>query len=369
MKQIIKVQELKSLTGLRGLAALWVVFGHFSGYLINIFEPSACLTPLWQKCHQGVDIFFVLSGFILAFVYLPKIQEGKYTYRRYLLKRVARVYPNHIGTLLLLTIMVLGAQVMGLAVEGSYGVREWWLHIFMLHALPVDAAWHWNYPSWSISAEFFAYLFIFPFSLLLTKASLNWARWGWVLSFLMCGLVALVKWGGYMQDWWYIIRVSMEFMAGFVLYLSWRKNPVVGRVCSKLLLPYAVLIFISCFVFDDDRGDSSIRLIMILSTPLIIAGLASGGGFLGKILSTKVMCYLGIISYALYMTHALVLKILVSLSGGAGLSDDRGWFRVICFISVIMLTLAVAALTYHFWEEPMRRRIQRLAKDDRIKNS
>ena len=190
-----------------------------------------------------------------------------------------------------------------------------------------------------------------------------------MLSFLMCGLVALVKWGGYMQDWWYIIRVSMEFMAGFVLYLSWRKNPVVGRVCSKLLLPYAVLIFISCFVFDDDRGDSSIRLIMILSTPLIIAGLASGGGFLGKILSTKVMCYLGIISYALYMTHALVLKILVSLSGGAGLSDDRGWFRVICFISVIMLTLAVAALTYHFWEEPMRRRIQRLAKDDRIKNS
>ena len=80
--------ELKPLTSIRGLAAIWVVFFHYN----RTFELS-------QMGYLGVDLFFILSGFIISYVYMDKFSSSELVsknIKRFLALRLARIYPLHI---------------------------------------------------------------------------------------------------------------------------------------------------------------------------------------------------------------------------------------------------------------------------------
>ena len=80
---MLRVRDIPALTGLRGIAALWVVFFHL--------EYGSAI-PIIEKGYLGVDIFFILSGFILMHAYSgPK--SNKFGYTRFIKARIARVYP------------------------------------------------------------------------------------------------------------------------------------------------------------------------------------------------------------------------------------------------------------------------------------
>ena len=167
-------RQLSSLTPLRGLAALWVVLYHYCG--TAQFFPNLDVTPHSYPISKGylaVDMFFVLSGFVMAHVYRRAFSEGVTEhYRSFLVARIARLYPPHIFILLLFVATAAASQFMGGLATGSFesipltGPRSWGAiiaNIFMLQGLLAGQL-SWNYPTWSISVEFMAYL-AFPFAL------------------------------------------------------------------------------------------------------------------------------------------------------------------------------------------------------------
>ena len=83
-------RDIRPLTSLRFFAAMWVVAFH---YWPNL---SSVMPPLVAKGYLGVELFFVLSGFILCHVYLDSVADGGFRYGSFLWARLARIYPLHL---------------------------------------------------------------------------------------------------------------------------------------------------------------------------------------------------------------------------------------------------------------------------------
>src|SRR5579871_4886437 len=104
--------NIKPLTALRFFAAAWVVLFHYWPNLTLAAPPA-----LVAKGYLGVELFFVLSGFILCHVYLPPFEEGRFKYADFLWARLARIYPMHLMTLLGVGFMGGAALLGGFAID------------------------------------------------------------------------------------------------------------------------------------------------------------------------------------------------------------------------------------------------------------
>ena len=154
--------DLKSLTGLRIVAAGWVLVYHFRNRLGLDLEQVGMI----DKGYLGVDLFFILSGFILSHVYVRAWAEGRFPYGSFLWARLARLYPVHLLTLGA-TIMLWGlGRWAGARFEAAaFDPAAIPQHLLLVHAWWATPTVQWNFPSWSISAEWFAYLTFPAFAL------------------------------------------------------------------------------------------------------------------------------------------------------------------------------------------------------------
>jgi Predicted acyltransferases len=156
---------ISSHVGLRGVAALLVVFYH------NYFLPNHLPFEDWNKFfargYLMVDLFFILSGFIMLHVY-KEIRLNQDSYYDFFVKRLARIYPLHVVSLLGLLcakiLLFILYWIDGKSAEAFWRVPGTWeafvAQLILIHSfLPTEPGW--NIPSWSISAEMFAYL-LFP---------------------------------------------------------------------------------------------------------------------------------------------------------------------------------------------------------------
>ena len=176
--------HIKPLTALRFYAAMWVVLFHYWPKLAVGWTPDFVL-----RGYLGVELFFVLSGFILWAVYRPALETGRFRYGSFLWARLARVYPLHIATLAGVGLMAFAAVKAGFGIDPA--ILSWAslpANLFMVHAWGLAPEAGWNHPSWSISAEWFAYLSfpIFGWAALALK-SRPWAAVAGALA-LMTGL-------------------------------------------------------------------------------------------------------------------------------------------------------------------------------------
>src|SRR5688572_16960184 len=165
-------QELKPLTSLRFIAAFWVLLYHFKDHL----SLNRGQFGLVADGYLGVDLFFTLSGFILAHVYLASLESGRFGYGGFLKNRIARVYPMHLAALAAMLVLFAGATAIGAGVGSpdAFKLADLPAHLFMVHAWGATAAVGWNFPSWSISAEWAAYL-IFPLVAAIVLKAQRWS--------------------------------------------------------------------------------------------------------------------------------------------------------------------------------------------------
>ena len=148
--------ESRGLTGLRGIGALLVMAHHFYLHLaLDLHVPM--LQGMLRKGYLGVDLFFVLSGFVLSMVYGPWFDGSRPRSLRlvltFLARRVARLWPLHAGIL----IALLSLGVWADSVHPT--PRLILANFMMIQAWGVSA--EINPPAWSISTEFLAYI-LFP---------------------------------------------------------------------------------------------------------------------------------------------------------------------------------------------------------------
>lgn len=146
-------QELRALTGLRGAAAMAVALAHFK----NAFPANAGAAFMW---HNAVDLFFCLSGFTLSYVY----SRDTFRFSDYLTARIARVYPLYLVCLISAGALYVWPRLIDpVTYPASRAALDFALQLVMLNGWPViGTGMHWDAPAWSLSAEWFCYVALFP---------------------------------------------------------------------------------------------------------------------------------------------------------------------------------------------------------------
>ncbi|MCA1675881.1 MAG: acyltransferase [Actinobacteria bacterium] len=286
-------KQLDSLTGLRIFAAAWVMLLHFR----DVTQTQTWHFPLGDRFitqgGYGVDLFFVLSGFILSHVYFEQFRTrlGWPDFRSFISFRFARLYPVHLVTFLIM-VALFSAEIL---LSGASSVKsERYTPAVFISTLTMTHAW-WgvtvtpNLPAWSISAEWFAYL-LFPL-LCLIIARLRVAP----LVFLVVGLGLATIWQEVAHH--HLIRVMAGFLVGMATYqvshhsLKLVRVPVLGTVIIALIVLWATL------------GNSPRPEIGIVLFAALVLTLSSERDWLCRVLSLKAIVYLGEVSYAVYMVH------------------------------------------------------------------
>jgi len=345
--------DLRPLTALRFMAALWVVFYTFWPNLDVSF-----LQNLAAKGYLGVELFFVLSGFILSHVYLHAFAEKRFSYRGFLWARIARVYPLHLFTLLGVMALGLAAVAVGMSIDAS--VLSWKTlpaHLLMVHAWGFASEAGWNHPSWSISAEWFAYL-VFP---LFALAAWPLRKRPWVATtgaavFLMGLYAAFERLAGFPLTEatfrWGALRIVPCFAYGCALYLVYRRAPLSRAGLLALLAAVVMIASASVLAWD---------AVTVLAAGLLILALASIPHSRAGWLGSRPAVYLGEISYSVYMVCAPWQILAVNLSARATEAEDKR-LHVLVWLGIILGLIVAAAATYHLIERPARKALRGMAE-------
>ncbi|MEG3177067.1 acyltransferase [Sphingomonas sp. RB3P16] len=338
-------QTIHSLTGLRGVAAAAVVLHHCWRWSLADRTATGGIPGQW-----AVDLFFVLSGFVLALSYLSR----PINWRKFAVARFARIYPLHIVTALAMALILviqwkLGGSPRDPSLTIGQGIREF----SMLTAMPiVGRNLFWNSPSWSISVEVWTYILLFP----IIVAASRRVRVPWIIltvSVLLVGLTVAL----YIlplsvpphRGWLALARAMIEFAGGWAAYLIWKssKNPMRGwRTDALALATVATLCSVPVTHIEP--------WILIPLFPLLVAGLATGRSISAAALSGPRLVYLGDISFSVYLMHMLVIEALRPILGRFGLE----YSFVALVLTVMPITFAVSTLTYRFLEKPSRDKIR-----------
>lgn len=353
---------IAALTGIRALAAFWVVLFHFRVELVALLPGLRPMLPFAAAGRVGVDLFFVLSGFILAYNYADRFRTVRRgAYGRFLWLRLARIYPVHLVTLGALVAVVAGMRAVGMPANppGMYTAEAVVSNLLLVNAWP-GMSLTWNYPAWSISAEWFAYL-LFPFAALLL-ARVRSAR-----AALVGAAAALaVMYGVFVAfptGWPFpapLVRIGAEFLAGMLLWAALRHG--FGRRWGWSLIAavtFAGIIAVGTAL--EAAGYNAIWVVPLLA--LLIVAVARGTGWLSRWLGSRHMVFFGQVSYALYMTHALCQLALTRVLppdayAGSGLLVRLG--VVAAYTAVIM---GVAVGVYKLVEIPSREWMRRRLAD------
>ncbi len=343
------IPQLNALTGLRGVAAWLVVTYHFREALAP-FVPAAVLAVAAHGA-LAVDLFFVMSGFIIALNYSKEFQaEGMHAYGRFLLLRLARIYPLHLF-MLGLFVLYIGAASLAHHADEFERVDYLVASVFLVQAWSPWTWLGWNVPAWSISTEMFAYL-IFPVMawIVMRRARGRAAATAWLGGALGVLMVVAPLFGGLSGELsqFALIRCVLEFFAGVLVHRLWELARRTPSGANAMVLLGALLIG----AFALGAPDS---LVMPGAFCCLVYGFAVPGTLPERLLSRRPLVLLGTLSYATYLSHFLI-KYVVRL-----LFERPGIPYGVVFPAYVLTVLVVSWPLYELVEVPGRRALRRVA--------
>lgn len=298
-------RQIPALTGIRGVAALGVALLHLSPKCDILLPAWKYGDPLFSFGGEGIPLFYILSGFILAHVYdAPAFSLRAGSLLLFLRHRIFRIYPVHLATLLFLGVLVLAAHFRGMTLTGDYHAKAFVYNIFLIQKFPFLQEDGWNYPSWSISVEWFSYLFIFPLGCLLVRR-FRLAAFALAAVYFFVVLSIFTKDQRTFPNTYGVLQGGSLFLAGMFLHafaVASRSFAGFGQAA----LPLVGTTLIAIFFWSSDASHTLFELACPI---LLLAGLSPGASFT-RLLSTSAILFLGEISYSLYMTHGIVDKLL-----------------------------------------------------------
>lgn len=345
--------EIVSLTALRGVLACWVVVYHYWNDVLALFPAADALSPAARWGHMAVPAFFMLSGFVLAYTYTDKLRtlSGRRAVG-FLGRRLARIYPVHLVTLLAVAAMVWVSRRAGFQLtDAGYSGRDFVLNLLLVHTWVPDFSLNWNYPSWSISSEWFAYL-MFPLVVAAAaRTGLTDQRRAAVLLLLAAaGSVAV---GLFWRPWpfYELVLVVPTFLAGVALCWALRDRPPASGAVARWSSPALVGVMAAgCFA---PSAAATIAVLMCASIGLI-GVLAWTRGACLRVWRVWPVVFLGEVSYSLYMTHTLAQKVAYKLLPSSGFVEASFPTRVGVLAAYAALVAVFCLATYYAVEKPCR---------------
>ena len=339
-----RAEKILYLESLRGIAAVMVAISHFR------IDSFIYQNQFIGNSYLWVDFFFVLSGFVIALNYQSKIKNFQSLFA-FQAKRFIRLYPLH----LILLFMFLGLEYLeffkefytnsiGIAPAFSKNSISAFAHnIFLTHNLFLNTV-SWNYPSWSISAEFYTY-FLFGVLILLTRGSYKYIMWTSVAVIFLSFLILLNTSMGTSQG---IIRCFYSFFLGAIIFNINNKSSIkISTFFSYFIFTLALL----GIYFSGPSQSISINILMpLVFTSLILSLLRSrADNKLIKILSLNFLTFLGAISYSIYMIHAFIwrlISVFLRYIGGIEGSEELAMITNNEFLSGMILIVSTSLLIF-----------------------
>jgi peptidoglycan/LPS O-acetylase OafA/YrhL len=380
MMPMYRPPKLDALTSLRFFAAAVIVVGH--AHFIFGSLGFANIAPL----EQGVSFFFVLSGFILAYNYPALGEAGEV--KKFWLARFARVWPLHAVTLGLWIALIFefdreryfpGFEGLARLVSNMLLLQSW---------IPLpNWAISFNGVAWSLSVEFFFYA-LFP--ILIRYWRDYWHLMLMVQIGIVAGIIIACSWMGLptviSQDSIGVLGLLytnpmvrlVEFSAGIAV--AFLVRAVVDRKvdlstsqwfaieiiviggCSIALVAAANLIGVRN-VFGGAAAYYLTREGLWLMFAVLIGVFALSRGPIARMLSTRPMVFLGEISFALYLSHALIIHFIepysTQLRASGGLAYIGFWLGL----------LTLSTILFYGVEQPARLTILRIGLGERNSGS
>ncbi len=344
---------ITSLDGVRGMAALIIVALHFSSYLFPyVGESIGLYTPMLKNSYLLVDLFFILSGFVLSFNYFEvfKREVSFASFYKFIYKRFLRLYPLHIATLIFLVVLhrYISPLFLNLPIDlfqvdrSNFSIMT---NVFMMHSSGIgdngcfDCT-SWNYPSWSISVEWLSYFFL-PIIIIFCS---RFKR----ISFLVGGL----------------LFVGLYFVQLKVGHLDVASTPGLYRAVTGMFIGVLLYrigfkrfrsskygVFIATFLlggsFHFIGNDTFLVGILAIFLLIIINGEDS------NVFSSSWLQWLGVRSYSIYLIHVPVQDAIsfgIRLLYGSVPQSLGNSIQIIGFIISMIITLAISNLTYLYFE-------------------
>ncbi|MBV8685860.1 MAG: acyltransferase [Alphaproteobacteria bacterium] len=335
--------ELLPLTSIRGIAAWWVVLFHLR-LMLAPWLPGWAIAGLGRG-NLAVDLFFVLSGFVIHLNYAGRVTRDRAAVTDFLFRRFARVYPLHVLVLLGFLAYAGGAVAFGHATVEGQAPGYFVASLFLVQNWGFHDATRWNVPAWSISAELFAYL-LFPIlvSVLAPARRSAAVLVGGILALALSVHLFFFAFGlpfPYAIPQTGLFRCVAQFAMGMMLcelYGRWKDDK---GLAAPLLLASAALAAAYVLV-----GAPVVPLVWAS----LVLGLALGGS--GGLLGSRPAVWLGRISYATYLSHYLLLVLFKF----AFVEEGRPAAPAL-LVLYLLAVLAASALLYHGFERPAQRRL------------
>jgi len=333
---------------LRFFTALSVLLYHYQHFFepyssfskINIIDNKfvqpfyTFLEIFYNYGDYGVPMFWAISGFVFAFVYLDK--QKKISGKKFFINRFSRLYPLHFATLMIVTLL----QIINYELLGNFQIYQlndiyhFFLNLFFISAWGFEKGYSFNGPIWSVSVELIIYILFFISIIYLNKYKIKCAL---VIYLLLLIADKTEIDGGDPSVIALFVDCGKLFFSGTLVFFIYEK------VNKKLyLLPLSVILILFSFV-----GNFKIFLFF----PSILLLFVALEIFIHENFK-KIFEFFGNLTYAMYLIHIPVQILIITIFGYFNIYSEifiSGYF----FVFYIILMMTLSFLCFKFYEKPL----------------
>jgi peptidoglycan/LPS O-acetylase OafA/YrhL len=341
--------KYQSLDGFRGVSALLVVLFH-TAYIGSVSE-----TIFIHNSFLFVHLFFILSGFVMSHAY----DKRDVAFKTFFIKRFFRIFPLHVIMLLVFIVMEFlklllyseGVHFNNVPFSNERGLAEILPNLLLIQAwVPSFYTLSWNFPSWSVSIEFYLYMMFFAINYMK-------AKYVWVAIVLVCTYYLAT-----MTSYSYLLNGLMSFPLGILIYNLHNKL----NVCTNFLIMSLVeVLSMSSIIYLLTHDNPNTLFVNFLFSILVLV-FSFEQGVISKIMRSHFFSYLGKISYSIYMTHVAIIAIyfnvilfverffdvhiLKIISGIRYIDFGNSVLNNIMLASFLILVIFISSITYKIVE-------------------
>ena len=350
-------RRIHELDALRGIAALGVVVWHYGAHF-GATPLGLALFPFYNAGFLFVDFFFVLSGYVIARAFWREPRQSQLGAN--ILARIARMYPLHLLTLLLVAVLLACLPATARDpdfVQPTNDARHFLLNLLLLNQSGLQQGWSFNTPAWSISAEFIVNVAFLGFIYLGAR--------GRVLAMALAGAVAVAMLvagprpyiDGQLAFGWLdvnLLRCSLGFACGIGVYWLVHRLDLARALDRQpllcTLLGAASLAALFGVMIVSGRHPPVAHYLVSIAVASGCVLFVPFAPVLRSVLRRKPLTYLGDISYSTYLVH-YPLQLGIYLAGAVGLVQPD-FASPITFVVFIAAVIVVSAATHRFIEMP-----------------
>lgn len=345
---------------------MWMVTQHLSPLIVVLLPSLGGFLSVTRSVQFRMDLLYMVSGFLAAYIYIAN--PGKVTLRAYgefLRLRLIRLYPSYVAAVLFAVFFIGLAKGMNIRLTLNYSWVDIPANLTMLQAWPYLGM-HvtpYNPGLWFISALWFACLFASPCAwILVHRLRKSWPTFLWVFAPVAVWL--LVSQVASLENFWIVTRASCGLLCGsalFVLYATGSRFITAAQKSLDTTVLVFLLLSVLTSIVKSEASRCAINSLLVLGAPFLLAGTTTESSFTAKFFATRPMLWLGKISYSLFVSHDLCVKMLNHVLPASGCFNSFLPVRILVVLVCVALILAVAAAFHHLVEAPCTAALNRFS--------